>query len=42
MDKILEFKKQGKDTSEFESQIDSAVYALYDLTADEIALIENK
>ena len=42
MEQILQSKKQGKDTSEFETQIDSAVYALYALTPTEITLIERK
>jgi hypothetical protein len=41
--KILELKKQNPtvDTSELESQIDQLVYQLYDLTAEEIEIIEN-
>ena len=39
--KILECKKQGKDTSELESKIDDLVYALYELTQDEIKIIES-
>ena len=37
---ILENKKQGKDTQELESKIDSLVYTLYNLTNDEIQTIQ--
>ena len=37
---ILESKKQGKDTQELESTIDSLVYTLYNLSDDEIATIQ--
>lgn len=42
VDRILAAKKQeaGADVSELEREIDRLVYALYDLTPDEIALIE--
>lgn len=39
VNKILEFKKQNKDTSEFEKKIDDLVYKLYDLNDDEIKII---
>ena len=39
--KVLESKKQGKDTSELESKIDDLVYHLYELTKDEIKIIES-
>lgn len=39
--KILECKKQGKDTSELESKIDDLVYAIYELTQDEIKAIQS-
>lgn len=39
--KILECKKQGKDTSELESKINDLVYALYELTQDEIQIVES-
>ena len=42
VDKIMEAKKTGADTSEYEAQIDLLVYQLYDLTPEEIALIESK
>lgn len=42
-DKILFTKKQdsSSDTSALEFQIDKLVYQLYDLTEDEIKIIEN-
>ncbi len=42
VDKILISKKSGKETHDLESQIDTLVYELYDLTADEIKIIEGK
>jgi adenine-specific DNA-methyltransferase len=40
VDKILTAKKSGKETHDLELQIDTLVYELYDLTADEIKIIE--
>ena len=40
VDKILESKKQGKDTQELESKLDKIVYGLYDLNNDEIKIVE--
>jgi hypothetical protein len=42
VDKILAAKKQNPqtDTSEWENEIDELVYRLYDLTEDEIKIIE--
>lgn len=40
VDQILEAKKDGKDTAEFEAQIDAMVYKLYGLTEDEIAIVK--
>jgi len=41
-DQILEFKKTPEnDTSSFEKAIDQLVYELYDLTAEEIQVVEN-
>jgi adenine-specific DNA-methyltransferase len=40
VDQILESKKKGIDTSDLEKQIDQMVYKLYDLTEDEISIIE--
>jgi hypothetical protein len=42
VDKILTNKKAGKDTSKLEQQIDKLVYALYDLTSEEISIVEGK
>ena len=42
VDKIISQKQQSKDTTDLEKQIDKLVYKLYDLTEDEIAIIENK
>ena len=44
VDKILSAKEKNSkaDTSELEKQIDKMVYKLYELTDDEIAIIENK
>ena len=42
VDKILEQKKIGKDTSELENKIDAMVYRLYELTDDEIKIVEGK
>lgn len=38
---ILEAKKQARDTKDLESKIDHLVYKLYDLTEEEIAIIES-
>jgi hypothetical protein len=42
VDKILEAKKENPqaDTIELEREIDNLVYRLYDLTEDEIKLVE--
>lgn len=44
VDQILVLKKQNPstDTSALESEIDQLVYALYDLTPEEIAIVEGK
>jgi len=42
VDRILALKQQGKDTSELEREIDRLVYQLYDLTEEEIAMVEGK
>ena len=39
-DKIIQYKEDGKDTILFENQIDQLVYQLYDLTDEEIAVVE--
>ena len=41
VDKIIELKKQNKSTSKLECLIDKKVYALYNLDAEEINLIES-
>ncbi|OFX18439.1 MAG: hypothetical protein A2033_17550 [Bacteroidetes bacterium GWA2_31_9] len=40
VDQILEAKKQNKDSSELEKQIDTMVYMIYDLTDEEIWIVE--
>ncbi|WP_082081575.1 hypothetical protein [Methylocucumis oryzae] len=42
VDKILAAKKAGQDTRAWEQQIDTLVYALYDLTPEEIAIVESQ
>ncbi|HEX8289648.1 MAG TPA: TaqI-like C-terminal specificity domain-containing protein [Pyrinomonadaceae bacterium] len=42
VDQILELKKAGEDTQELENEIDTLVYRLYDLTDEEIAIVEGK
>ncbi|MBA2493891.1 MAG: hypothetical protein H0V31_04260 [Acidobacteria bacterium] len=42
VDQILESKKAGTDTEGLESEVDTLVYWLYDLTDDEIAIVEGK
>ena len=42
VDKIIDGKKKGADTSEFEREIDLAVYRLYGLSAEEIEIVEGK
>ncbi len=39
--KILERKTEGKESNALEQEIDKVVYQLYDLTDEEIAIIEN-
>lgn len=41
VDKIIKEKGKGRDTQALEKQIDEMVYKLYDLTEEEIAIIEN-
>jgi len=41
VDKILEKKERGEDSTAEEQKIDIMVYKLYDLTEEEIAIIEN-
>lgn len=40
VNKIIEGKKNGVDTAALETEIDNLVYKLYDLTTDEIKIIE--
>jgi adenine-specific DNA-methyltransferase len=40
VDQIIELKQQGKDTTTIEAKIDELVYKLYDLTAEEIKIVE--
>ena len=42
VDKILLDKKAGRDTKELEEKIDQLVYKLYELTEEEIKLVEGK
>ncbi len=42
VDRILELKKEGKDTQSLENEIDAFVYRLYDLTDDEIKIVRGK
>jgi adenine-specific DNA-methyltransferase len=41
VDEILQAKNNGKDTTALETKIDDLVYKLYNLTADEIKIIES-
>ncbi len=41
VDKIIEGKKKGIETKVWETEIDNLVYKLYDLTTDEIKIIED-
>lgn len=38
--KVIDKKKNGVDTTTLETEIDNLVYKLYDLTPDEIKIIE--
>ena len=40
VDQILEQKKQNKDSTDLENRIDQLVYKLYDLTEEEIKIVE--
>jgi hypothetical protein len=42
VDKILAKKAKGEDSTPEEREIDQLVYKLYDLTAEEIAIVEGK
>ena len=41
VDQIIENKKDNIDTKELENEIDQLVYQLYELTEEEIEIIEN-
>ncbi|MDQ3633896.1 MAG: hypothetical protein M3405_05210 [Acidobacteriota bacterium] len=40
VNEILEKKKLGQETEDLENKIDKLVYRLYDLTDEEIAIVE--
>ena len=42
VDKVIKNKKEGHDTKNEEWEIDKIVYELYDLTKNEIDIIEGK
>jgi adenine-specific DNA-methyltransferase len=42
VDKIITLKKAGKSTTDLEEKIDEEVYKLYDLSPEEIKLVEGK
>ena len=42
VDKIISAKKKNKDTTDLEKQIDEMVYKLYELTDEEIKVVEGK
>ena len=42
VDEILEKKKVGEDTQDLENEIDAMVYRLYELTDEEIKIVEGK
>jgi adenine-specific DNA-methyltransferase len=42
VDKVLLAKKKNKDTSDLEKQIDEMVYGLYELTEEQIKIVEGK
>jgi len=42
VNKILEARQQGHDTTGYEREIDGMVYKLYDLTEEEIKIVEGK
>ena len=42
VDEIIDLKKQNQDTKELEAQIDQMVYALYGLSEEEVALVEER
>ncbi len=42
VDEILEKKKLGQETADLENKIDAMVYRFYDLTDEEIAIVEDE
>ncbi|TKZ35038.1 DUF7149 domain-containing protein [Brachyspira catarrhinii] len=42
VDRVIEGKKNNEDTRELEEEIDGIVYKLYDLTEEEIRIVENR
>ena len=42
IDKVIEGKKNNIDTKELEEEIDRIVYGLYNLSEEEIRIIEGK
>ena len=42
VEKVIEGKKKGIDTREFEEEIDRLVYWLYGLSEEEMKIIEGK
>lgn len=42
VDSIIQFKKENKDTSEIEGEVDRIVYSLYGLSEEEIKIIEGE
>ena len=41
VEKVIEGKKKGIDTREFEEEIDKIVYGLYNISDEEIKFIDN-
>ena len=42
VNKILEARQQGHETTGYEQEIDEMVYKLYELTEEEIKIVEGK
>ncbi|WP_277871602.1 hypothetical protein [Brachyspira aalborgi] len=42
VEKVIEGKKKGIDTREFEEEIDRLVYWLYGLSEEEVGIIEGR
>ena len=41
VEKVIEGKKKEIDTRELEGEIDKIIYKLYDLTEEEVGIVEN-